>query len=102
MPCCEIFGADPRDIFLRANVTEVINEFVLGLSSQHLPQGCEVAITDLEYGAVTNLVRHRCERDGLKEVRASIPLNFSRVSKTDAGSGRGPRTEPSSRREPGC
>lgn len=77
----KFFGADPRDIFLRANVTEVINEFVLGLSSQHLPQGCEVAITDLEYGAVTNLVRHRCERDGLKEVSVRLPSTSAEFQK---------------------
>lgn len=64
------FGADPRDIFLRSNVTQVLNEFIQGVP---LPKGSEIALTDLEYGAIVNLVRFRCERDGLKQRTIHLP-----------------------------
>lgn len=64
------FHARAEDLFLRPNVTEVLNEFVLGLP---LPSGAEIAITDLEYGAIANLVRFRCERDGLQNNLIHLP-----------------------------
>jgi isopenicillin-N epimerase len=54
-------GAEAQDLFLRVNVTEALNEFVQGMP---LPAGKAIGLSDLEYGAVTNLVRYRAERDG--------------------------------------
>src|SRR5687767_4317170 len=50
------FNADPKDIFLRPNITAVLNAFVLGLP---LEKKSEILISDLEYGAITNLCRFR-------------------------------------------
>jgi isopenicillin-N epimerase len=72
----KFFGADPRDIFLRVNVTEVMNEFVLGTP---LPKDSEIAITDLEYGAIVNLVKYRCERDGLAQKIIHLPSTSKEI-----------------------
>lgn len=56
------FGADPKNLFLRANVTQPLNEFILGVK---LPAGCEILTSDQEYGAVYNMCRFRAERDSL-------------------------------------
>jgi isopenicillin-N epimerase len=74
------FGADPKDVFLRSNVTEVINEFILGLDAKFLPAGSAIAITDLEYGAIANLVRYRCERSGLKELAVQLPQTSAEIT----------------------
>lgn len=55
------FGAEPGDLFLRVNVTEVLNQFILGMP---LEPGLALALSDLEYGAIANTVRFRAERDG--------------------------------------
>jgi isopenicillin-N epimerase len=54
--------ADPRDLFLRTNVSEAMNAFILGMV---LEPGCEILATDLEYGAILAQCRFRAERDGL-------------------------------------
>lgn len=59
---CAFLNADPNDVFLRANITLAIGEFVQGIP---LKKGSEILVTDLEYGAVTNACRLRAERDGL-------------------------------------
>lgn len=56
-------SAQPQDLFLRNNISEAINAFVLGMP---LPTGSEILYSDLEYGAVKNTCRFRAERDGLK------------------------------------
>jgi isopenicillin-N epimerase len=55
------FGADPKNFFFRANVTQALNEFILGLE---LPKSCEILTSNQEYGAIYNICRFRAERDG--------------------------------------
>lgn len=64
------FGADPKDFFLRHNVTEAMNPFVLGMP---LPKGAEILSTDLEYGAIVNLCQYRAKRDKLGFRQLSLP-----------------------------
>lgn len=64
------FKAKPTDLFLRTNVTEPLNEFILG---QPLPAGSEILTTNQEYGAVFNICRYRSERDGLKLRTLKLP-----------------------------
>jgi isopenicillin-N epimerase len=61
--------ADPKDLFLRQNVTEAMNAFLLGIP---LLEGAEILLSDLEYQAVANICRFRAERDGLT-VRTFTP-----------------------------
>lgn len=66
----DFFGADPRDLFLRSNITQVLNQFILGCS---WPVGrSELLTTNWEYGAIVNICRYRAERDGLR--LRSIPM----------------------------
>ncbi len=63
------FGAEAKDIFMRHNVTSILNEFILGAP---LASGSEILYSDLEYGAIKNICRFRAEQDGLglREFRA--------------------------------
>jgi len=61
--------ADPADMFLRPNVTVACNDFILGVQ---LPAG-ELVTTNLEYGAINNILKLRCQNDG-RELR-TIELN---------------------------
>lgn len=58
------FHARPQDMFLRPNVTAACNDFILGVD---LPAG-NLVTTNLEYGAVINIQRLRCAREG-RELR---------------------------------
>ena len=42
-------SADPGDLFLRANVTAVLNTFLLGMP---LPPDAEILVGEFEYGAI--------------------------------------------------
>lgn len=66
----QFLHAQPGDLFLRNNISEAINNFVMGMP---LPEGGEILYSDLEYGAVKNTCRFRAERDGLllREFHAS-------------------------------
>jgi isopenicillin-N epimerase len=46
--------ADPADLYLRTNVTYVMNDFIMALN---LPKGSEILISDVEYGAIINMCR---------------------------------------------
>lgn len=63
--------ADARSIFLRQNVTECMNAFILGIP---LPAGSEILISDLEYQAIENVCRYRAERDGLMVRKFALPF----------------------------
>src|SRR5688500_10093419 len=52
-------GVRAEDLFLRANITEPIAEFILGVP---LAEG-EILTSDLEYGAIANICRFRAEQD---------------------------------------
>lgn len=64
-------NANPNDLFLRTNVTEVMNAFILGAQ---LTRGSEILLSDLEYGACANICRFRAERDGLTVRTFHVPL----------------------------
>jgi isopenicillin-N epimerase len=55
-------GAEPRDLFLRTNVTAVLNQFLLGI---RLPPDAEILAGELEYGAIVNICRLRAQREGI-------------------------------------
>ena len=74
-------GADPRDLFLRTNVTHAMNDFIMGVE---LPSGSEILASDLEYGAVANTCRLRAERDGLKYREFHTPLTGDAATLKDA------------------
>lgn len=63
--------ADPKDLFLRQNVTEAMNAFILGIP---LLEGAEILLSDQEYQAVANVCRFRAERDGLTVRTFSPPF----------------------------
>lgn len=53
-------GARPEDLFLRANVTQVLNAFIFGFP---LPAHSEILVGELEYGAIVNICRLRAQRE---------------------------------------
>jgi len=65
----QVFHANPQDLFLRANVTEALNAFILGMP---LRAPGEILVSDLEYGAVVNLCEFRARRDGLTLRRFTV------------------------------
>src|SRR4051812_35331480 len=50
----EFFHANPSDLFLRASVTVVMSDLILGVK---LPSDGEILTTNLEYAAITNACR---------------------------------------------
>lgn len=58
----------PEDLFIRANVTYAMNDFLLALK---LPEKSEIVTSDTEYGAISNICRYKAELDGhsLKTIR---------------------------------
>lgn len=65
-------GADPRDLFLHHNVTEALNDLILGIP---LPAGGEIAVTDLEYGAIVNVCKLRAIREGYQLRAIEVPFS---------------------------
>lgn len=53
--------ADPRHLFLRSNVTLVMNDFIMALK---LPAGSEILISDLEYGAIVRMCEYKAKLEG--------------------------------------
>ncbi len=68
----EFLNANPKDLFLRNNITEAMNNFILGLP---LTSKDEILYSDLEYGAIKNICRFRAERDGIKLREFRAPRN---------------------------
>jgi len=66
----EFFNIRPQDLFLRHNVTVAMNDFIMGAD---IADG-DFATTDLEYGAVFNVLKLRAERDGRKIHIVPIPI----------------------------
>lgn len=69
-------GADPLELFFRANVTEAMNAFIMGMP---LRPGSEILVSDLEYGAIVNACRYRASRDGLTVREFHVPLDADRA-----------------------
>lgn len=57
----QFFDADAKNIFLRTNVTYVMNDFIMALK---LPANSEILISDLEYGAVVKICEYKAELEG--------------------------------------
>lgn len=66
----EFFQARPQDLFFRNNVTVAMNDFLMGVK---IPAG-DLATTDLEYGAVDNILRLRAKKDGRKVNPIKLPI----------------------------
>ncbi|MFI5347440.1 MAG: aminotransferase class V-fold PLP-dependent enzyme [Elusimicrobiota bacterium] len=69
-------NADPKCLFLRQNVTEAMNAFILGVP---LPMGSEILLSDMEYQAVENICRYRAERDGLTIRKFPLPFTADQL-----------------------
>jgi isopenicillin-N epimerase len=65
----QFLSADPRDLFLRHNVSEAIGAILLGMKITH--RDGEILVGDLEYGAMVSQCRYRAEKDGLRLRRYS-------------------------------
>ena len=65
-----IINCRPKDLFFCQNVTESLNHFILGT---HLAEDANIYISDLEYGAIRNICRHRCDME--KRKLQKIPLS---------------------------
>lgn len=72
-------GAQKEDLFLRPNVTLVLNDMILGHS---LPEGSEIITGNLEYGAIVNILKLKCRRENLNLKM----LDFSYLEKPDISS----------------
>ena len=66
------FKARPQDIYLRLNVTYVMNDFILALK---LPKDSEILISTLEYGAIKKICEFKAHSEGhtLKNLIFTIP-----------------------------
>ncbi len=65
------FNCNPDELFLRNNVTEVMNQFIIG---SPLPPESEILVTNLEYQAILNCVRFRAEQDQFTIKVVDIPV----------------------------
>ncbi len=52
----QFFNADPRNLFLRANVTIAMNDFIMALQ---LPPQSEILVSDIEYGTIVKICEHK-------------------------------------------
>ncbi len=57
----QFFKADPKHLFLRANVTLVMNDYLMALK---LPPGSEILTSDIEYGAIVKICQHKAVTEG--------------------------------------
>lgn len=70
------FGAQKEDLFLRPNVTLVLNDLLLG---HPLDEGSEILTGNMEYGAIVNILKLKCRREKL----ALKVLDFSFLERSD-------------------
>jgi isopenicillin-N epimerase len=75
-----LVGARAQDCFLRANVTAVLNQFLLGIA---LPEGSEILAGELEYGAIVNIARLRALRDRLRLRLIRMPGSLPALRRLD-------------------
>lgn len=57
----QFFNADPKNLFLRPNVTYVMNDFIMSL---RLPKNSEILISDIEYGAIVKICEYKAQIEG--------------------------------------
>lgn len=66
----QFLNADAHDLWLRTNVTVAMNDFLMGIE---LPKDSEILVSDIEYGAITNICKYRAQRDGLSLRQMHLP-----------------------------
>ncbi len=68
----QYFKARPEDLYLRLNVTYVMNDFIMALK---IPKGSEILVSSLEYGAITKICQYKAQSEGhtLKEIHLYDP-----------------------------
>jgi isopenicillin-N epimerase len=71
-------NAEAEDLFLRGNVTSVLNTFILGTD---LDAGSEILVGELEYGAIVNVCRLRARRDQLSWRILEMPHSVAAVAR---------------------
>lgn len=69
--------ADPSDLYLRSNVTYVMNDLIMALN---LPRGSEILISDIEYGAIVNICKYKAQLDGLEVKTFSTPKDIRNLT----------------------
>gem|GEM_PF-1009221 len=74
----QFFNAQPTDIFLRPNVTEALNAFILGYP---LEPRDEILVGELEYGSVFNICRFKAEQEKLSLRVLKMPQNSVALKK---------------------
>lgn len=57
----QFYNADPKNLFLRTNVTYVMNDFIMSLK---LPKNSEILISDVEYGAIVKICQYKAAVEG--------------------------------------
>lgn len=65
------FGADPKHLFFRANITAALTDFLFAVP---LPGDGEILATGWEYGATTEIARVRAAQSGLRYREITLPL----------------------------
>lgn len=55
------FNSDAKNLFIRPNVTYVMNDFLMALQ---LPAGSEILTSDLEYGAIVKICEYKAKTQG--------------------------------------
>ena len=68
----EFFHTRPEDLFLRTNVTYALNDFLMAVE---IPAGSQILVSDLEYGAITNICRYKADIEGHTLVTMPVRLN---------------------------
>lgn len=66
------FHADPQDLFLRSNVTEALNEFILNVPG--IPSGSEILTSDIEYHAIVNICHLKAKNEELSVRSLHVPV----------------------------
>lgn len=66
-----ILKSDPINIYLRPNVTQAMNDFLMTVP---LGKTGEIVVSNLEYGAIVNVCRRRAEVSGLGLRSIDLPL----------------------------
>jgi isopenicillin-N epimerase len=63
------FHARAEDLFLRSNITEVLNDLIFAAP---LKRGDEILTCDLEYGAIVNILKYRAHTQGFSYRQFSL------------------------------
>lgn len=58
----QFLHADPRNLYLRANVTVAMSDYILALK---LPGQSEILVSDIEYGAISKICQYKAETEKL-------------------------------------